>query len=397
VIGTTLQRMIFWELVRVFALALCGLTGLFLLGGVVQEASQRGLTPAQIFYVVPLLIPNTLPYTVPATVLFACCIVYGRMAHDSEITALRAAGVHLGRLLAPAIVLSLLVTLGLTSLQYDVIPRTRQMLADRVMTDADELVCNMLRRNGFLRLPEYSVFVREVRGKLFIDPIVKQKSKDGYSVVAHAKEAKLVLTDLLHDKIEIFMPHCTIIGPDGEGNGMVRDQTFPVSFPSGALKDTAVRPMNMTREQMAAKWDDLVDDRARRRDKIAELAAQLDGGNPEREYLMMLQADNEFHIKESYRVERALRTESHLRPALAFGGLFFALVAVPVGIRFHRADYLSTFVSCFLPVVLIYYPLLLAGSNLAREGRMPAAVSVWIADITAGLVGTYMLRRLFRQ
>ena len=57
-IGTTLQRMIFWELVRVFGLALCGLTGLFLLGGVVQEASQRGLTPAQIFYVVPLLIPN---------------------------------------------------------------------------------------------------------------------------------------------------------------------------------------------------------------------------------------------------------------------------------------------------------------------------------------------------
>src|SRR5262249_24557419 len=153
------------ELVRVFLLALCALTGLFLLGGVVQEASQRGLTPSQIFSVVPLLIPNTLPYTVPSTVLFACCIVYGRMAHDHEITALRAAGVHLRHLLAPAVFMSLLVTAGLTTIQYDLIPRSRQMLADRVLVDADELVCSMLRRNGCLKLPEYSVYVREVRGK----------------------------------------------------------------------------------------------------------------------------------------------------------------------------------------------------------------------------------------
>src|SRR4051812_21295720 len=102
--------MIFWELLRVFGLALCGLTGLFLLGGVVQEASQRGLTPSQILTVVPLLIPTTLPYTVPATILFAVCVVFGRLANDNEVTALRAAGVHLGRLLAPAVILALGVT-----------------------------------------------------------------------------------------------------------------------------------------------------------------------------------------------------------------------------------------------------------------------------------------------
>ncbi len=395
-IGTTLQRMIFWELVRVFLLALVALSGLFLLGGVVQEASQRGLTPSQILYVVPLLIPNTLPYTVPATVLFACCIVYGRMAHDHEITALRAAGVHLGRLLAPAVVLSMFVTAGLTSLQYDVIPRTRQMLADRVLTDADELVCGMLKRHGCLKLPDYSVFVREVRGKVFIDPIVKQRSKDGYSVVAHAKEARLIGTDLVNEKISIFMPHCTIIGDDAKGNGSVQNETFPIAFQSGALKDTAVRPMNMTRQQIAAKWDDLAAIREQRQNKLVEITEQLAAGNPEREYLTMLQRDNEFHITETYRIERALRAESHLRPAIALGGLFFALVAVPVGIRFHRADYLSTFVSCFLPVVMIYYPLLLAGTNFAREGRLPA-ISVWIADIAAGIVGTFMLRRLFRR
>ena len=91
--GTILHRMIFGELVRVFLLALVTLTGLFLLGGLVSEASQRGLSPGQVLTVIPLLVPNTLPYTVPATCLFAACVVYGRLAHDNEITAIKSAGV----------------------------------------------------------------------------------------------------------------------------------------------------------------------------------------------------------------------------------------------------------------------------------------------------------------
>ena len=56
---------------RVFLLALATLTSLFLLAGLVAEATQRGLAPSQILTVIPLVIPNTLPYTVPSTTLFA--------------------------------------------------------------------------------------------------------------------------------------------------------------------------------------------------------------------------------------------------------------------------------------------------------------------------------------
>ena len=44
--GSILNRMIFGELVRVFVLALIALTGLFLLGGLVAEATHRGLAPS---------------------------------------------------------------------------------------------------------------------------------------------------------------------------------------------------------------------------------------------------------------------------------------------------------------------------------------------------------------
>ena len=44
VLGSTLNRMIFWELVRVFLLSLGTLTSLFLIVGLIQQASQLGLS-----------------------------------------------------------------------------------------------------------------------------------------------------------------------------------------------------------------------------------------------------------------------------------------------------------------------------------------------------------------
>src|SRR5207248_5725550 len=114
--------MIFGQLVRVFVLALVSLTGMFLLGGVVSEAAQRGLSPSQVLLIIPLLIPNTLPYTIPATCLFATCVVYGRLSHDNEITAVKAAGVHLGRLVGPGLLLGLLTAAGTLAREYRLLP-----------------------------------------------------------------------------------------------------------------------------------------------------------------------------------------------------------------------------------------------------------------------------------
>src|SRR5262249_39699403 len=84
VFGSILHRMILWELVKVFTIALVGITGILLMAGLIAEASQQGLGPGQVLAAIPLLIPSTLPYTIPATTLFATCVVYGRLAADNE-------------------------------------------------------------------------------------------------------------------------------------------------------------------------------------------------------------------------------------------------------------------------------------------------------------------------
>src|SRR5436190_187252 len=102
--------MILWELVKVFVLCLIGITGILLMATLIAEARQQGLGPMQILKIIPLLIPSTLPYTIPTTTLFATCVVYGRLSHDNEILAIRAAGINMIRVVWPGVLLGLVMS-----------------------------------------------------------------------------------------------------------------------------------------------------------------------------------------------------------------------------------------------------------------------------------------------
>jgi len=92
-----------------------------------------------------------------------------------------------------------------------------------------------------------------------------------------------------------------------------------------------------------------------------------------------------------------LRAELQMRPALALGCLFFVLVGCPVGIWFSRSDYLSSFITCFLPIVFLYYPLLLCGTGMAKDGKFDPALTVWAADVVMAVIGLYLFRKLLKN
>ncbi|HZY86300.1 MAG TPA: LptF/LptG family permease, partial [Gemmataceae bacterium] len=123
-----LHRMILWELTKVFFLSLLAITGILLMAGIVAEASQQGLTPGQLLEVIPLLIPSTLPYTLPATTLFATCVVYGRLAGDNEILAIKSAGVNIMKVVGPGIFLGVVVSCATMGLYYRIIPYTHHRM-----------------------------------------------------------------------------------------------------------------------------------------------------------------------------------------------------------------------------------------------------------------------------
>jgi lipopolysaccharide export LptBFGC system permease protein LptF len=49
------------------------------------------------------------------------------------------------------------------------------------------------------------------------------------------------------------------------------------------------------------------------------------------------------------------------------------------------------------PVLLVYFPLVMAGSNLARSGRLPAVPAVWAGNLLLAVAGTALLLRMARR
>ena len=107
-----LQRYVIGEVVRAFSLALLTMTAIFVLFMVVAEARDIGLSPQDIVELVPYVIPSTLPYTIPVSLLFAVTVVYGRLAGDNEIIAVKTAGLSVMTILWPTFVLAIALSVA---------------------------------------------------------------------------------------------------------------------------------------------------------------------------------------------------------------------------------------------------------------------------------------------
>ena len=381
--GSIINRMILLELIKVFLLSLTALTGLFLLAGLIQEASQRGLAPSQILMAIPLLIPNTLPYTIPATTLFATCVVYGRMSADNEVLVMKSAGVNILRLLKPAILLGTVTTITTMGLYYDIIPRTQRIMRQKFLSDAEEVIYGVLKREGALRqgnLP-YVVFVKEVQGKRLLDVIFKRRQLVNgewkYDLVARTREAKIKV-DMPTLQIMVDMGSCVAYG-DNVGADM-RERNYTVPLPDALFKqDNKGRASAMTWEELQERLHVVKEEYYRAAERCESIKAKFDSlpPGPEKELAAQEWSGAKFGLVHALRTYKSVEVEIQMRPALAVGCLCFVLIGCPVGIWASRSDYLSTFVICFLPTVFAYYPLVLAGGNMAKDGKLPVVPAVW--------------------
>ncbi len=393
-----LSRMILWELFRVFLMALLVITGILLMAGMVAEASQHGLGPFQIIAVMPLIIPSTLPYTLPATTLFATCVVYGRLAHDNEILAIKAAGVNVLRVVWPGVLLGLIMTVVTWGLYYQVIPMTHHMMRTMFINDVEELLYGMLKRDGCIRHPKanYEMHVKRVQGRKLQEALFMRRDPNTlrYDVIAQAREAELRV-DMAHNLVHVHMHICHYSTSNGD-MGYVFDKVWPVELSPDLGMPQKQRGADMT-------WDELTETRETLAEQVERLEAEvaLNEGKeflsqpPEKvaEHVTNMRALRQAKINE----DRQLEVEQHMRLALGVGCLCFVLVGCPVGIWFSKSDYLSAFITCFLPIVFLYYPLMLCGINLAKSGKVSIATAVWAADTIMAVIALGLFRRLVRN
>jgi len=191
------------------------------------------------------------------------------------------------------------------------------------------------------------------------------------------------------------MKHCVIWG-ENEAKGYMERKTLSVELPKDFGKQSQTRPRDLT-------WQEILDKKVELQKKIEEFQGKIAFATSHQILIgvpdnlpLYVKSYNE-QIGQSQQEIVALNVELQMRPALSLGCLFFILVGCPVGIWFSRSDYLSAFITCFLPIVFVYYPLMLCGTGMAKEGRYNMIPLVWGADAVVGLMGVILFWRLLKN
>ncbi len=396
-----LQRTIFWELARVFVFSLVGITGLIVMAAIVVEASQRGLGPAQILAAIPLIVPSMMPFIIPPTTLFATCVVYGRLAHDNEIIAIKAAGINILHVVWPGVFLGVAMSATTLGLYLYLIPYTHHLLRTAVVSDVEEFLYSMLKRDreikGRMELKlDYEMWAEDVQGRLLKHAIFMRKdAKGNYDVIASAREAELRV-DMIRGEVLVQMRNCRVLDEGGRARGNLENRIFAVPLPA-VDQSRKLGARDMTWQELLQSRRKVATDEAKYAAEAAKVELELSNTSP-------ANADLKRHFDNLKMVERdkhqrllTLDTELQMRPALSFGCLFFVLIGCPVGIWISRSDYLSAFITCFLPIVFLYYPLQLCCTNLAKDGKLEPVLALWAANAAMGLIALMLFRRLLKN
>jgi len=132
-----LERYIFRELLASFVFAFLVVLVVCLVGTMFQVfRTFPGLGFTILTTALPLATGAMSSWVMLVASSTSCTLVYARLAAENEITAMRACGVHTGRILAPAFLLGLLLVVATYPLNEIVVPWTRyaRRLALRVST-----------------------------------------------------------------------------------------------------------------------------------------------------------------------------------------------------------------------------------------------------------------------
>jgi lipopolysaccharide export LptBFGC system permease protein LptF len=221
----TLHRYIFRELLRVFLLAVVGLTLILSLGSILQPVQEFGVGPKQVVYLMGDFLPITLTFVLPMAALFAGALTYGRFACDNELDACRASGISLITLTFPGLVLAIIVAIANLLLSFYVMPVFVHRAEKSLKADAKQIIFRNIQRRRYYELPSDSKSVyliyadqTDMQNNALLGVIVAEMKDNEMKNITTAGAAQVLFH--MHDtfnEVQITAYDSSQMGPGGEG------------------------------------------------------------------------------------------------------------------------------------------------------------------------------------
>ncbi|MCA9092283.1 MAG: LptF/LptG family permease [Planctomycetaceae bacterium] len=394
---TLLQRYVLSELLKVFGFSLSALTILLMFIGVIGEAMKKGLGPVQILQILPYVVPSLLPFTVPATLLLTVCVVYGRLSADQELTAVKAAGINIMSMIWPSIFLGGVLSVCTLILTDQFIPWARGNIQKTITAAMEDIFLDMLRTKGNIDdlSKGYSITVMGVEGKQLIRPTFRYVPA-GKNAITITADRALLSFDVENQEIvlQTWNGHMQVPG----SNFSVRWAKHDVHRIPLVSDKQEIVPREMTVETIQREISTVAGERSlMEQRRLLDTAILLTHGDFERfsgpefnHYRLRIQSSSD-------RINR-LNTEIHSRYALSCSCLFFVILGSPFSILQGKKQFLTSFFLCFMPILLLYYPLVLLCINLAKtNGNFDPLWTMWSGNLILLAFGLLVIRRLTRN
>ena len=295
------------------------------------------------------LIPYLFAFTIPMATLMAILLAFSRLAHDNELTAMKAAGISFYQIIPPVALLAGFAWLVTLTLSNFVLPHANSAFKRAIL--------EMARSRGELILKE-RIFNDQFAGLVFFINSISPDGKHLRQVFISDSRSPETRSSIIAE--EGFVIH------SADGNQMtlrlLRGQIFRVAAEMQSLQTIRFRnyDFNLNLDSLA-----LGDKEFRKAEKHLDF-------NELRQKLAAAEVGSREHNKLSY--------EFHRRLSLPFACIVLGFLAAPLSVQSRTGSRLSGVVLGLL-LFLLYYVFISAAKALGEGGSYPPAVGMWLPNV----------------
>ncbi len=388
------------------------------------------------FWVIGELIVLSLAWMVvlaiPASVLVATLMGFGKLSSQNEITALRAGGMSLPKMMTTVIAAATL--LGLLTVEFNnrVLPEANHRFK-LLMMDIRRIKPTLSLNSGLFNqdLTGYSILARKVSpnsnelGGLTIydytDPSLNVVITADRGRVSFTPDYRRVVMDLSDGEIHRFRPSVQgeyrkieftrhRIAMDAEGFDFERSAENAFSRSDRELSADVMRAIvDSLRAEAAAAREQAFEERAvpqrlpglsripviARADSSTDLLAARLAAQRVRTQLMNSENRRQTIASIGKQVNSYM-VEIHKKYAIPAACLVFVFIGVPLGVMARRGTF-GVAASLSLGFFLMYWASLIGGEKLGDRGIMPPWLGMWMANIVLGAIGLVLTVRLTKE
>lgn len=321
-------------------------------------ALVHGVELSTIAEIVGYICISMLPALFPMSLLFAIIMTYARLSNDSEIIAMKASGLHMGVILSPAIIISVLIAIISAQTSFEIAPwgnRQFELLYSKIgNTKAAANIKSGVFSEGFFDMVVYANQVDADKG-ILTDVFIYDERDIQNPLTIIAKEGQI-----LHDPVE-------------------KGQKAFLRLSHGSIHRNSQSHIKIKFDLNEVKlYDPIQSEERQKSPQSLTLKEIIDG----------LQK-----IKKPDENQRTLLAEFHKRWAISILCIIFALIGVGLGTNTNRRNPKAGGIILCIGLIIAYWIIYIIFEGLARNGQAPVAVAIWTPNIIFGLIGLETLRR----